>query len=438
MYKLFSSLYWAFASTLKSFIYYKFFDGVIAFVSSGAKNLAEISNYRTFLSLIILRFSIMLVEIFIRRYDFLVDKYIRNKTAKDFERLLDIQVASVDMAMQENNDFQNDVDKAYRSIYIIFEFFNISMLLITEFFSFVISFIICLNISWIISIVGMLFATPRILATLWFIREIYGYYDKNTEKFRRTHRLEKAITYKECIEENKITKADNYFISVSKSLRNELLNDQFRILNKEFWALSGAELIRIVNNIIVFLFSLNQLITGKVTIGGFTFISGKLGDVSYDFDSFIERVNEYYENLKYIEDVKKIFDTKQIIKDGHLALDSTKPFKIEFKNVWFKYPKTKKYVLKGINMVINPYDEIAIVGNNGEGKTTLIKLILRFYDVTKGEILINDKNIKEYKLSDYYKCIGSLMQDYNIFSDLSPKKRIFGLATLQNLWMTKS
>jgi ABC-type multidrug transport system fused ATPase/permease subunit len=83
---------------------------------------------------------------------------------------------------------------------------------------------------------------------------------------------------------------------------------------------------------------------------------------------------------------------------------------VEFRDVWFKYPKTDTWVLKNLNFKISTDEDLAVVGKNGAGKTTLIKLILRIYDVDKGEILINGVNIKEYDLHDYYKYVGILTQ----------------------------
>ena len=69
---------------------------------------------------------------------------------------------------------------------------------------------------------------------------------------------------------------------------------------------------------------------------------------------------------------------------------------LEFKNVWFKYKDSGKYVLKNINCTIKTGDRVCIVGHNGCGKTTLISLILRIYDPTEGEIILDGTNIKEY------------------------------------------
>ena len=88
--------------------------------------------------------------------------------------------------------------------------------------------------------------------------------------------------------------------------------------------------------------------------------------------------------------------------------------KLEFRNVWFAY-KGENWVLKNISFVIEPGETIALVGKTGAGKTTIINLVNRFYEIQKGEILLDGVNINEYKLKDLRKRVGIVLQDPFIF-----------------------
>lgn len=101
---------------------------------------------------------------------------------------------------------------------------------------------------------------------------------------------------------------------------------------------------------------------------------------------------------------------------GEKELDLSDKFEIEFKNVSFKYPNTESYALQNINLKINNGEHLAVVGRNGSGKTTFIKLMCRLYDVTDGEILINGINIKEYSKESIIKLYSVVFQDFKIFS----------------------
>lgn len=101
---------------------------------------------------------------------------------------------------------------------------------------------------------------------------------------------------------------------------------------------------------------------------------------------------------------------------GEKEFDLLNKFEIEFKNVSFKYPNTESYALQNINLKINNGEHLAVVGRNGSGKTTFIKLMCRLYDVTDGEILINGINIKEYSKESIIKLYSVVFQDFKIFS----------------------
>ena len=89
---------------------------------------------------------------------------------------------------------------------------------------------------------------------------------------------------------------------------------------------------------------------------------------------------------------------------------------IEFKNVSFKYPRSENYVLRNVSIKIQSGEHLSIVGLNGAGKTTFIKLLCRMYDVTEGEILIDGVNIKEYSDEEYRKLFAVVFQDFKLFA----------------------
>lgn len=116
-------------------------------------------------------------------------------------------------------------------------------------------------------------------------------------------------------------------------------------------------------------------------------------------------VNYYFE----------IVNTKDDMTYGTREFDDDK-FEIEFKNVSFKYPASDTYALQNVNLKIENGEHLAVVGRNGSGKTTFIKLMCRLYDVTDGEVLINGVNIKEYSKESITKLYSVVFQDFKIFS----------------------
>lgn len=110
-----------------------------------------------------------------------------------------------------------------------------------------------------------------------------------------------------------------------------------------------------------------------------------------------------------------IMNTKDEMEYGDKVLDTTE-FELEFKNVSFRYPDAENYSLKDINIKVKNGEHLAVVGRNGSGKTTFIKLMCRLYDVTDGEILINGINIKDYTKESIIQLYSVVFQDFKIFS----------------------
>ncbi len=156
-------------------------------------------------------------------------------------------------------------------------------------------------------------------------------------------------------------------------------------------------------------------LTKAITIGDFTmcvssasaFYGALLGIVT-SMEVLVSRCNyigEYIQFLEYPAAIQK--GTKKVEGEKHT---------IEFRNVSFKYPRSENYVLRHVNLTIQPEEHLSIVGLNGAGKTTFIKLLCRLYDVTEGEILLDGRNIKEYSDDEYRKVFAPVFQDFQLFA----------------------
>lgn len=151
-----------------------------------------------------------------------------------------------------------------------------------------------------------------------------------------------------------------------------------------------------------------------------------IGDISLcissssQFSNSLDEITRALLNLEqrsfYAENYLNFIELPQAQKKGTKKILDDKNHEIEFKNVSFKYPRSENFVLKNINIKIPFGEHLAIVGLNGAGKTTFIKLLCRLYDVTEGEILIDGINIKEYSDEEYRKLFAVLFQDFKIFA----------------------
>lgn len=159
------------------------------------------------------------------------------------------------------------------------------------------------------------------------------------------------------------------------------------------------------------------MVTKKLDIGDFLVLSNSIVIATNILLWLINDIVKACENGLYINKFKAFLSYKSKIDEyskGMKIKDTVNT--LEFRNVSFKYEGQEKSTLKNINMKINSNEMIALVGHNGAGKTTIVKLIMRLYDVTEGEILLNGINIQMYDVQEYRKLFGTVFQDFHLFA----------------------
>lgn len=156
---------------------------------------------------------------------------------------------------------------------------------------------------------------------------------------------------------------------------------------------------------------LNKVITGLFTIGTFSLFLNYLIFTAKNSVEFMQEGSLLLQTEQFMKIYFEFLDTDFNVKSGVKKLETINS--IEFRNVSFKYPSREDYALKNVSFKFNSGEKLGIVGVNGSGKSTVMKLILRLYDVDEGEILLNGLNIKEYSISDLRKRFSVLFQDFN-------------------------
>src|SRR6202012_6112653 len=116
----------------------------------------------------------------------------------------------------------------------------------------------------------------------------------------------------------------------------------------------------------------------------------------------------------FLTDLLAFFEMKPRVENKENGIKTPRPIVkgFEFRNVSFAYPGTQRRILKNFNFTLSPGERIALIGENGQGKTTIVKLITRLYDPTEGEILLDGVDLREYDLDDLHSEIGVIFQDF--------------------------
>jgi ATP-binding cassette subfamily B protein len=161
-------------------------------------------------------------------------------------------------------------------------------------------------------------------------------------------------------------------------------------------------------------FVIYQTAIGVLTIGQLTFLAGAIAGASSGIQAVFTTFAGVADQSLFLTDLVDFFAVQPTILSKPGALVAPRPIRqgIEFKNVSFSYPGNRRRILSGINMRIEPQERVALVGENGQGKTTVVKLLTRLYDPTEGQILLDGVDLREYNLEDLWKEIGVIFQDF--------------------------
>jgi len=168
-----------------------------------------------------------------------------------------------------------------------------------------------------------------------------------------------------------------------------------------------------------------RTLRGALTIGDLTFLAGALAGCSSQIQSVFSTFTGIADQALFLSDLLEFFSVKPKISNAALALPAPRPIRegFEFRGVCFAYPETSRLVLDRLDLRIEAGERIALVGENGQGKTTLVKLIARLYEPTCGRIFLDGVDLREYDIHDLHQQIGVIFQDFMRY-DLAARENI--------------
>lgn len=155
---------------------------------------------------------------------------------------------------------------------------------------------------------------------------------------------------------------------------------------------------------------------GNMTIGNFTLYLGVAATFFSYILNMLDSCNNLLQRSREVDDFRSFADIVDVHMNGTKKVPKYEKYEFVFENVSFKYPKAEKYALKNLNLTVKAGERLAVVGLNGAGKSTFIKLLLRLYEPTEGRILLNGTDVSEYEINDYYRIFAPVFQDINLFA----------------------
>lgn len=282
------------------------------------------------------------------------------------------------------------------------------------------------SINIIVSILLMIVLIPQGLVTYRIQQQAFETIVSNSEESRKLDYYSQILLSNDYIKDIRLYNLYPFFIgkytNVFTSITGKLQVDRRKkFTNSTFFITLNSIVI-----ISIFVYIIIQIKRGILDIGIIFVFSTSIIYSINSMARLIEDSSLLYDTLLYMENFFKFIQIEDEINLGVANTKSENNFGnsiIEFQNVNFSYSNTSELVLSNINFKVEKGEKIAIVGENGAGKTTLIKLLCAFYPNYSGEIIVNNKSLREYKLIDYRKQITSIFQDFSKF-DISLRENV--------------
>ncbi|MGL4336295.1 MAG: ATP-binding cassette domain-containing protein, partial [Turicibacter sp.] len=171
-----------------------------------------------------------------------------------------------------------------------------------------------------------------------------------------------------------------------------------------------------IQMIVVYAYMTYRVFIESISIGDFTMYVNAANQFSSCLQQFGMTYVELTQLCRYLDQYLEFEKIESKNAMGIEQIEPAKNYTIEFRNVYFKYPRAQHFVLENVNITILPGEKLSVVGLNGAGKTTFIKLLTRLYEPTKGEILLNGKNIADFSYESYMKMLSVVFQDFKLLA----------------------
>lgn len=219
---------------------------------------------------------------------------------------------------------------------------------------------------------------------------------------------------KEAAKELKLFGLSGFLTDRFTQLSNQIYGEDVSLARRRLIAGAALSIIGTLGYYSAYAWVIWRTLAGVLSIGTLTFLAGAIQQASLNIQQVFSTLAGIADQALFLTDLLAFFDMRPTIHSKPDALAAPRPIRrgFEFRNVSFRYPGTERLVLNRLNFHLHPGERVALIGENGEGKTTIVKLMTRLYDPTEGQVLLDGLDLREYKLEDLYQEIGVIFQDF--------------------------
>lgn len=321
----------------------------------------------------------------------------------------------IDIATYESPKFQDLIQRAFRNgTGVIYQLAEGQFDALSSLTSLLVGTILAIHFNSLVYLVVMAAAIPSFLVDIKYATRSWSIYRGNSPEQRRLEDLRQHINYKTNLIETKLLQSGKKIMTWMRKILTDFMHVQLGLEKRRLFDTSMSDLIAFAGFALGLFLILRDVIAGEILVGSLVYMMGTLSSVCGSIGSLLSSVASQYDNHLIVRDIMEFFNTKPVIIEAKhpQALKLTSAPTITFENVSFKYPGSDTYSLQNLSLTLNPGSKIGLVGNNGAGKTTFVKLLCRIYDPSEGRILVNGIDLREIATKEWWSYLGIMFQDY--------------------------
>jgi ATP-binding cassette subfamily B protein len=413
-------------------------DGVVAAMQQGGQN----GSTDYVIELVVLQFGLLAGTSLLQTVRNINQQALQELTARRVQLMVMEHSNRLDLSFYENPTFYDALQQAqseagFRPTQMVEQAFG----LIRSFITFISLIALIASLGWVVALAALLAPIPAFVAQSRYGWRGFLLSRRQSPDRRRMSYFLDLLTKDTYNKEIKLFGLGEHFIKRWEEIAIRFYKENRALVKRRYLMGFAWGSLSIVVTSGTYLYVALGTIAGRLTLGDLTFYTQAVSQVQSSLSSILDGFSGMYENSLYLNNLYNFLDYTPAIRSDPNARKVQLPLTqgLEFRDVTFTYPGKSEPALRNVSFSIGPTESVALVGQNGAGKTTIVKLLTRLYDPDAGQILLDGVDIREYDLDSLHSAIGVIFQDYvTYFFSARDNIGVGRLAELDNIAMVEA
>ncbi len=432
------SIAFGFIPTVSAYISKLLIDAVVGAVKDGGND----ASVQTVTWLVGIQFGVLLASALLQTLSNINQQALQEATSNRVQVMLMEHANKLDLSFFENPKFYDTLQQVqqqalFRPLAMVQQLFGLVRSLVT----FLSMIALIVRLGWLIAIIALIAPIPSFIASSRYGWQGFLQSRRQSPDRRKMSYYLDLLTQDKYNKEIKLFGLGDHFITRWRDIANRFYKENRKLVKRRYLMGFAWGSLTTLTTSGTYLYVALQAVRGVLTLGDLTLYTQAVGQVQSSFQGILSGVSDMYENSLYLTNLFDFLEYAPLIQSPPNAVKLLPPLTagIEFRNVSFTYPGKSEAALREVSFVVRLDETVALVGQNGAGKTTIVKLLTRLYDPDSGQILLNGLDIREYDLDSLRRAVGVIFQDYaTYFFSARENIGVGRLAEIENREMVES